>query len=146
MSLTVVLDTNIIVRAQIDATSWSARIFDAFLDGRFNLVISDSILQEVAQTLRKPKVRSCTGLSDGEIGEFVLLIRELATLTTDLYDVQVVKGDPDDNKFLACALETGANYVVSADETHLLSLKEFRLLDYQVEIIAPERFVRVLGI
>lgn len=146
MPLTVVLDTNVIVRAQISPTSWSARTFDAFLEGRFNLAISDSILQEVAQTLRKPKVRSCTGLSDDEIDEFVLLIRELAVLTTDLYDVQVVKDDPDDNKFLACALEAGAHYVVSVDEAHLLSLKEFRLLDYRVEIIGLERFVRILGI
>ena len=32
--------------------------------------------------------------------------------------------DPDDNKFLACALEANACYVVSGDN-HLLSLKHF---------------------
>ncbi len=144
MPLIVVLDTNVIVRAQINATSWSARIFDAFLEGRFDLAVSDSILQEVGGILRKPNVRSCTGLSDEEIDELVLLIRELATLTADLYDVRAVRDDPDDDKFLTCALESSANYVVSLDETHLLSMKTFRLLDYQVEIIDPERFVRVL--
>lgn len=146
MPLTVVLDTNIIVRAQISSTSWSARIFDAFLDGRFQLAVSESILQEVARTLRKPGVRFYTGLFDEEVDELTVLIRELAILTTDLYEVQAVKDDPDDNKFLACAIEAGASYVVSVDEAHLLSLKAFRLLDYRVEIIEPERLVEVLGI
>ena len=35
-----------------------------------------------------------------------------------------VQDDPDDNKFIECALECKANYIISGD-THLLNLKEY---------------------
>jgi len=40
------------------------------------------------------------------------------------YCVHRIVEDPDDNKFLGCALEAKAYYVVSGDN-HLLSLKHF---------------------
>lgn len=143
MPLTVVLDTNVIIRAQISPSSWSAQIFDAFLEGRFNLATSESILVEVSQVLRRPSVRMLTGLPDQEIDEFISLIRSLAMLTTDLYSIQAVADDPDDNKFLACSLEALAEYLVSLDD-HLLSLKQFRLIDYQVQIVEVAKFAELL--
>jgi putative PIN family toxin of toxin-antitoxin system len=85
MPLTVVLDTNIVVRALIHATSWSARILDSLLDARFNLASSDSILQEVAQTLRKPNVRIYTGLSDAEIGTFQIPVDSFQETSGGVY-------------------------------------------------------------
>lgn len=88
-------------------------------------------------------MRTLTGLPDQEIDELISLLRSLAMLTTDLYDIQVVIDDPDDNKFLACSLEALADYLVSLDD-HLLSLKQFRLIDYQVQIVAVAKFAELL--
>ncbi|MBL0379310.1 MAG: putative toxin-antitoxin system toxin component, PIN family [Desulfofustis sp. PB-SRB1] len=44
--------------------------------------------------------------------------------------------DPDDNKFLSCALEAKANYVVSGD-SHLLSLKHF----HTIQIVDAATFI-----
>jgi uncharacterized protein len=146
MPRTAVLDTNVFVRALISETSWAARVFDAFLAGQFSLATSESILDEVRRTLSKPKVQVVIGLSPEEIDEFIVLIRGLALLTTDLYEVRAVEADPDDDKLLACALEADAQYLVTEDRQHLLALKEYRLLDYHVEIVDLARFVRLLGL
>ena len=96
-------------------------------------------------TLHKPTVRALTGLSDGEIDEFILLLRSLAVLTMDLYEISAIENDPSDNKFLVCSIEADADYVVSLDN-HLLVLKEFRLIDYFVKIVGVEHFIRILDI
>jgi putative PIN family toxin of toxin-antitoxin system len=99
MPLIAVLDTNVVVKALISDTSWAAGVFDAFLRGQFTLATSDSILDEIQRTLGKPKLQALIGLSPEEIEEFVVLIRGLALLTTDLYEIQAVTSDPDDDKF-----------------------------------------------
>lgn len=38
--------------------------------------------------------------------------------------MKIVLDDPDDDKFLACALASNANYIVSGDQ-HLLVLSNF---------------------
>jgi uncharacterized protein len=144
MPITVVLDTNVIVRALISETSWAAQAFNAFLEGRFGLATSASILEEVRRTLYKPKVQTVTKLSSGEIEEFISLVRGLSHLTADLYEIRAVEADPEDNKFLACAVEANAEYVVSEDRKHLLAMKEYRLLNYHVDIIDLGRFVHLL--
>ena len=146
MPLTVVLDTSVIIRALIGPTSFSAKILDAFLDGEFRLAVSPSILHEIRETLQKPRIQSYTKLSDQEMDEFILLLRSEAILTTDLFGIQTILDDPEDDKFLGCALEANADYVVSVDEAHLLPLKTFRLLDYRVDLIDPSRFVQILNI
>lgn len=37
---------------------------------------------------------------------------------------QVIPDDPDDDKFIECAMECGADYIISGDK-HLLNLKSF---------------------
>lgn len=145
MPYMVVLDTSVITRALISETSTSAQILDAIFDKKALLAISPSILREVAQTLQKPKVKKYTGLSSGEIDEFILLLNGLSYLTTDIYELNRISEDWEDNKFLACAIEANAEYIVSMDETHLLSLKTFRLLDYHVEIVDPKQFLQILN-
>jgi len=53
--------------------------------------------------------------------------------------VNVVKQDPDDNKFIEAALEGEADYIVTQDR-HLLKLKEFE----GIKIVTPEEFLRIL--
>lgn len=46
------------------------------------------------------------------------------------------EGDSDDDKFLECAVEGNANFIVSQD-SHLLKLKEFR----GIRILTPSAFL-----
>lgn len=65
---------------------------------------------------------------------------EGTVLTEDRYAVSKVKKDPEDDKFLACALEGEAGYIVS-DDDHLLKLKYYR----DIQIVTARDFLRILG-
>lgn len=53
--------------------------------------------------------------------------------------LNVVKNDPDDDKFIEAAFEGNAHYIISKDK-HLLSLKEYGT----IKIISPEEFLDLL--
>jgi len=67
------------------------------------------------------------------------LILEKSELAVPKRKVNVVKQDPDDNKFIEAALEGEADYIVTQDR-HLLKLKEFE----GIKIVTPEEFLRIL--
>jgi len=50
---------------------------------------------------------------------------------------KIVKEDPADNHFLACALISGADFIISGDK-HLLSLKQFQ----GIPILSPKEFLK----
>ena len=54
--------------------------------------------------------------------------------------VHAVMDDPDDDKFLACAKDAGAKYVVTED-WHLLKLVSWE----GIMILTPRDFLRILG-
>lgn len=105
--------------------------------GAFELAVSEQILLEIESTIRKPYIWDKLQLDDGDEVLLSGLIREKAFIVTlDTYKTDRIKGDPTDNKFLACALEAKADYVVSGDN-HLLSLKHF----HGIQIIDARTFV-----
>jgi hypothetical protein len=67
-------------------------------------------------------------------------LREVSTVISVKSDVRVIKEDPDDDKFLTCALEGGAEYIVSGDP-HLLRLEEYQ----RIRILTPAAFLKILG-
>ena len=53
--------------------------------------------------------------------------------------MEVIKDDPDDNKFIEVALEGNAEFIVSQDN-HLLRIKNFE----GIRIVTPIEFLRIL--
>src|SRR5207244_13386522 len=94
------------------------------MEGRLRLVTSEYLLAEVDRTLREPEVRALRSLSDAQIGAFVTVLRDLATVVAGRYDVALVRRDPADNPVLACALVAGARFVVRDDRKDLLPLTD----------------------
>ncbi len=54
--------------------------------------------------------------------------------------LDIVKNDPKDNKFFEAAFSGKAEYLVSQDKKHVLSIPEFR----GIKTIHPEDFVKLL--
>lgn len=74
---------------------------------------------------------------DGEEKNIIELIRERAfVITQDHYETDRIIADRTDNKFLACALEAKADYIVSGDN-HLLEIKHF----HGIQIVDAKTFV-----
>jgi uncharacterized protein len=130
----VVLDTNIFISG-IHWPGHFQKILMAWFNGVFKLISSEEIIQELAETLlnfRKP-------LSNKDILHWISIVATKSTLVKPEIRYNVVKDDPDDNKFIEAAVEGNADYIVSQDK-HLLKIKEFR----GIKIILPTEFLSYL--
>jgi uncharacterized protein len=132
-----VIDTNLFVSGLFANQGYTYQLQELWLAGAFELVASEQILNEIQRTLQKPQIKQRLLLQDGEETVITELIRAKATIVTaDRYQTDKIIEDPTDNKFLACALEAGAHYVVSGDN-HLLALKHF----HRIQIVDAKTFV-----
>lgn len=133
-----VLDTNLFVSGLFSSYGSVAKLQQLWLSGAFELAVSEEILEEIGETLQKAYIQKQLRLKPEEIVGILELIREKAFIVTkDKYKTDRIVEDPDDNKFLGCALEAKAYYVVSGDN-HLLSLKHF----HSIQIVDATTFIR----
>ncbi|MBK8225291.1 MAG: putative toxin-antitoxin system toxin component, PIN family [Candidatus Obscuribacter sp.] len=133
--LKVVLDTNIFVAGYLSKSKlgYPCHILDRWRNGEFTLVVSPQILEEiVAKLLEK-------GVAEDLLVDLVATIGQIALHIPGSYETCTLNEiDPDDNMFLAAALESNADYIVSYDAKSLLPLKHF----HGTQILLPELFIR----
>lgn len=106
----IVLDTNCLIPVLIPG-SFGHGIWQAFRTGRYTLCVSTEILFEYEEILMH-----MTGNR-----EFATLV--INTIVNALnvehanptYRFNLITADPDDNKFVDCAIVAGATYIVSND-------------------------------
>jgi putative PIN family toxin of toxin-antitoxin system len=136
--LRVLLDTNVVVSSLLSPLGPSARIVDAWRHSRVTLISYPLILAEVQAVLNYPRIRRKYAITDEEVAKLLNLFRKHALLVTGEAEkiTGVITADPEDEKFLDCALEARANFIVSGDH-HLLDLKSFRA----IQIITARQFV-----
>jgi len=102
----------------------SARLVDLWKQQYFILVTSLEIIAEIKKVLEYPHITQKYKLNKADIQSLLILIEHEAVIVPNVPVVNVIKDDPDDNKFLACALAAKAEYIVSGDQ-HLLSLGRY---------------------
>jgi putative PIN family toxin of toxin-antitoxin system len=136
----VVVDTNVVISALLSPSGGPAQVLRLWEAESFELVASEEILAEYARVLNYPKIADRLKLTEESAQELINALRRLAILVEPAESLRIVADDPDDDKFLACALAAGAEYVVSGDE-HLLTLGEYR----GIQILPPSAFWALLG-
>ena len=127
----VVLDTNLFVAARFNPGSSSARIIDRCLEKKYEVISSPRLRREAESILKNVKA--------GE--DFRMKARRLfkgAYVIKPAKRVRLIREDPADNKFLECALEGQADYLVTSDR-HLLKLGEF----FRTKICKPSQFLKL---
>jgi len=123
--LRVVLDTNVLVSSLLNKTGAPARFIDAWRAGAYLLVTAPPIMAEIKAVLELPRIRGKYALTDHDIRQVFDLLEKDAILVPGLLHVgNAIPQDPSDPIFLSCALEAGADVIISGDH-HLLSLKVF---------------------
>lgn len=133
-----VIDTNLFISGFFANQGYTFQLQELWVNGAFELAVSEKILKEIRNTLHKPSIRNKLLIDKGEGFEIIELIREKAIIATeDLYETDKIKKDYSDNKFLACALEAKADYIVSGDN-HLLEIKHF----HGIQIVDVKTFVQ----
>ncbi|HZV46530.1 MAG TPA: putative toxin-antitoxin system toxin component, PIN family [Thermodesulfovibrionales bacterium] len=108
----VVLDTNVLI-SSILFKGELARIVDLWKRGKIVPVISRETFNEFRSVLEYPKFRLTKGEIKAIIEEEVLPFFEIVEITSE---VSGVCKDPDDDKFIACALSASADFIVSGDK------------------------------
>ena len=127
----VVLDTNVLVSA-IFFSGPPSRILSAWLEDKFDLVVSAEILGEYRRTAGRFAGR----FPDVDLGGVLDRIARHALLVVPVRLPDDACADRDDVKFLECAAAAGAQYVVTGDRALL------RASGYDgIEVVTPRRFL-----
>ncbi|MCL2845794.1 MAG: putative toxin-antitoxin system toxin component, PIN family [Chitinivibrionia bacterium] len=133
----IILDTNCLLPAIFEYSPhyW---IWEAFENGKFTLCCSTEILEEYAEILAQ---FYSVEISESVINTITNAYNFLAI--TPHYKWNLISADPDDNKFVDCALNGGADYIVSNDK-HFNILKE---TDFPyVEVVNSEKFKQLISL
>jgi len=133
------VDANVLVVAPLNASSPPGLIRQAWQAGRFELIISEHILQEVARTHQKAYFRS--RLSDADIADYEDLLRRHAAIVPITAMVQGVATHPEDDLVLATAVSGGADYLVTGDQRLRTKVPSY----LGVDVVSPAEFVAILG-
>lgn len=133
----VVLDTNVFISGLILPKSIPSKILDLWRENKFILVASPKILQELNKALHYPKILKFYKIKEKTIKDLIESIAKTSIVVFDEKIVEVIKEDPDDNKFLSCAISAKADFIVSGDK-HLLKIKEFQ----GIPILKPRDFLK----
>ncbi|MDI6759318.1 MAG: putative toxin-antitoxin system toxin component, PIN family [Candidatus Brocadiaceae bacterium] len=128
----VVIDTNVFVSSFFGGTP--RKIIDLWKSGDVTLCLSRDILDEYVKVLQR------IGLQDeSELEELLsLFARGFNTLfTTKTPEIRVVKDDPDDDKFIECAVALKAKVIVTGDKS-IKALGEYM----EIKILTPQEFLK----
>lgn len=127
----IVLDTNVFISGVFFGGP-PYQILDAWRNGKIDIVLSEEIFteyQRVAKELLKQ-------FREVDISAFLDLITVNAMWVEAPQLPFNVSADPDDDKFLSCALASKTKIAVSGDK-HLLAVSGYR----SIEVIKPSAFI-----
>ena len=127
----IILDTNVLISG-IFFSGPAYQILKAWRDGKIQLIISPQILEEyhrVSETFvaQYPEI---------DLNPVLELITFKAELSQAPGLPESVCKDPDDDKFLACALASKVKLIISGDK-HLLQVSGYR----GIKVVSPRKFV-----
>ena len=140
MPLKAVLDTNVLVSSLVAEQGPPRRILDAWLEGRYTLVTSLYLIDELVHVLSYPRIAKYLCLEEEELAAILTALLSEAQVTPGQILLPGVTRDPKDDAVVACAREGEADYIVSGDQ-YLLVLGEYE----GIRVIAPRRFVEILA-
>lgn len=133
-----VADTNVIVRALIRPRGAVGPVLLRLRQGDYTLLYSDSLLEELADVLNRPRIRDNYRLTNNDIHTVLGLILLRGEAVTPDQTITICR-DPKDNKFLEVAVAGRADVIVTGDDD-LLVLHPFA----GIPIVSPSTFLQML--
>jgi putative PIN family toxin of toxin-antitoxin system len=126
-----VLDTNVFISG-VFFSGPPYQILKAWRDGKIQLILSEKILEEylrVAEVLSEqfPQI---------QLGPILELLTIEAEFTSPFFLSEPVCADPDDDKFIECAISGRAEAIISGDK-HLLKVSGY----HGLEVMTPRKFI-----
>ena len=112
----VVLDTNIVVSANLRAGGLPEAVFNLAIDGVIQLCLSEQVLAEYEEVLSRTRLR----IPPKKVATALARIREKGLMVTPVaVDAAACPDDPDDLIFLECVEAAAAEYLVTGNRKTL---------------------------
>ena len=135
----IVIDTNVF----ISATFWkgdSFTILKKVENKEIDLIVSQEIIKEYGNVLNYEEIQSKVKIKELEANFILGDLVAHSIIVAPQVRHNIVKADPDDDKFIDAAVESKADYLISQDKD-LLDLKEFQ----GIKILKPADFLELLS-
>ena len=126
----IVVDTNVLVSG-VFFHGYPRMIVESIVEKKFEACASIEIITEYREIIHEMIKRKQGKLSESILNPFI----ENLSIVLPSSKVDVCR-DPDDNKFIECALDGKALYIVSGDKD-LLVLEKYK----DIQIITAKEFV-----
>ncbi len=136
----VTFDTNLFIRSLIRKGNLANRLLSLWQTGRFVLVLSQVIIDEVQKVLSRPKMRLKHNYTLDEVANLIELLYQASIV--EITSTFELCRDATDNKFVECAILGRAHFLVSYDND-LIDDAELKqaLFEFGVEIVDPPIFL-----
>jgi len=131
--LKIVIDTNVFVSSFFGGVP--REIIDLWKNGKVVLCLSQKIIEEYLEVLNR------LGLEDKhEMENLTKLFAEgyNSIFTSKTPRLKVVEDDPDDNKFIECAVALDSKFIISGDK-YLKDIKKY----VDIVILSPKEFINL---
>lgn len=126
-----VIDTNIFISSFLGGKP--RKIIELWKSRDIILCMSKEIIDEYIEVLQR------NGLKDErELKELLGLFAESfnSVFTAKAPAINIVDNDPDDNKFIECAVALNARYIISGDK-EVLKIKKYM----DIQVVSPHQFL-----
>jgi putative PIN family toxin of toxin-antitoxin system len=134
--LRVVVDTSSLVSYVLTQGDLMRRVVAHWRAGTFTLLSSPATRAELAGVLARPAIRQ---MAVAPLDQLARGVERFSVHVPGSLNLSGACRDPKDDKFLACAVEGGAHYLVSSDRD-LLDMRHYR----DVAIVNPGQFLLAL--
>ncbi len=131
----IVIDTNIFV-ACFSNNSQYHDIFKSLVEGSYDLLISTAMMLEYREIMSQKY-----GEAGSYVFEEILKTAPNVIHSEPFLNWNIIENDPDDNKFVDCAICGGADFIVTNDKHfHVVNKNEFP----SMKVIGIDEFLRIL--
>lgn len=145
MPIKAVIDTNIWVSSLLNPFGFPARLSKSFEKGAFHAVISEPILEELAEVLNRPRIKHKYGISENDIKELLVLIEERSEHVLLSGNITICR-DSDDNLVIETAIKGKVSFLVTRDDDLKFdkAVSSF-LLQNGISVISLSKFLALIN-
>jgi putative PIN family toxin of toxin-antitoxin system len=131
--LRLVIDTNVLISSFFGGNP--KKVIDLWREGRAILCVTQGVLEEYLRVIARLPI------APESKNKLVAILQEKSNieLVNPSRHYSVIREDPEDNKFIDCAVEAQADYIISGD-AHLLQVKAYR----DIAIYSPKDFLQMI--
>jgi putative PIN family toxin of toxin-antitoxin system len=145
VAIKAVIDTNIWVSALLNPSGYPAKLRKSFEEGVFKVVVSEAILEELADVLNRPRIREKYSVTAEDIEEILTLIEERSEHVLLSGNIEVCR-DKDDNLVIETAIEGKAEYLVTRDDDVKFDKEVLDFLsEYDISATSVAKFLKLIG-